>query len=67
MCPDKIIRRVAGSFILLSVALGMLVDPRWYWFTAFVGLNLLQSSFTDFCPLERILGYLGVAGCRRAA
>jgi hypothetical protein len=67
MCPDKIIRRVAGSFILLSVALGMLVDPRWYWFTAFVGFNLLQSSFTDFCPLERILGYFGVAGCKRAA
>jgi hypothetical protein len=37
MCPDKIIRRFAGVFILLSVALGMLVDPRWYWFTAFVG------------------------------
>lgn len=67
MCPDNIIRRSAGVFILLSVALGMLVDPRWYWFTGFVGLNLLQSSFTRFCPLERILGYIGVAGCRRAA
>lgn len=67
MCPDKIIRRVAGVFILTSVALGMLVDPRWYWFTAFVGFNLLQSSFTNFCPLERILGYFGVAGCTRAA
>jgi hypothetical protein len=67
MCPDNIIRRFAGVFILLSVALGMLVDARWYWFTAFVGVNLLQSSFTSFCPLERILGYFGVAGCRRAA
>lgn len=67
MCPDKIIRRVAGVFILLSITLGMLVDPRWYWFTAFVGFNLLQSSFTNFCPLERILGYFGVAGCKRAA
>lgn len=67
MCPDKIIRRFAGVFILLSVALGMLVDSRWYWFTAFVGVNLLQSSVTNFCPLERILGYFGVAGCKRAA
>ncbi len=66
MCPDNIIRRFAGVFILLSVALGMLVDPRWYWFTAFVGVNLLQSSFTNFCPLERILGYFGAAGCKRA-
>ncbi|MBA4072440.1 MAG: DUF2892 domain-containing protein [Gemmatimonas sp.] len=65
MCPDNIIRRFAGVFILLSVALAMLVDPRWYWFTAFVGVNLLQSSFTNFCPLEKILGYVGVAGCRR--
>lgn len=67
MCPDKIIRRFAGVFILLSVALGMLVDSRWYWFTAFVGVNLLQSSVTNFCPLERILGFFGVAGCKRAA
>lgn len=67
MCPDHLIRRFAGVFILLSVALGMLVDPRWYWFTAFVGFNLLQSSVTNFCPLERILGYAGVAGCKRAA
>lgn len=67
MCPDKIIRRVAGVFILLSVALGMLVDPRWTWFTAFVGFNLLQSSFTNFCPLERILGHFGVAGCKPVA
>ena len=67
MCPDNIIRRFAGVFILLSVALGMLVDPRWYWFTAFVGVNLLQSSVTNFCPLERILGYVGVAGCKRVS
>jgi hypothetical protein len=67
MCPDHIIRRFAGVFILLSIALAMLVDPRWYWFTAFVGVNLLQSSFTNFCPLEKILGSFGVAGCKRGA
>ncbi|MBK5189444.1 MAG: DUF2892 domain-containing protein, partial [Gemmatimonadaceae bacterium] len=39
------------------------VHPAWLLFTAFVGFNLLQSSFTGFCPLEKILGYFGVAGC----
>ena len=63
MCPDNIIRRFAGTFVLLSVALGWLVNPAWYLFTAFVGVNLLQSSFTHFCPLEKILARLGVAGC----
>ncbi|MHB8838296.1 MAG: YgaP family membrane protein [Gemmatimonadaceae bacterium] len=67
MCPDRIIRRFAGLFILASITLAMLVDPRFYWFTAFVGLNLLQSSVTNFCPLEKALGYFGVAGCKREA
>jgi hypothetical protein len=67
MCPDNVIRRFAGVFILLSVALGMLVNPLWYWFTAFVGLNLLQSSFTNFCPLEKILAAFGVFGCKQTA
>jgi hypothetical protein len=64
MCPDKIIRRFAAVFILASVALGMTVSPMWYWFTAFVGFNLLQSSITNFCPLEKILGAGKVFGCR---
>lgn len=64
MCADHIIRRFAGIFLLVSLALGWWVDPRWFLFTAFVGLNLLQSSFTNFCPLERILGRLGFPGCR---
>ncbi len=63
MCNDRIIRRFAGSFILASVALGWLVNPLWFLFTAFVGLNLVQSSFTQFCPLERILGRLHAFGC----
>ncbi len=66
MCRDVIIRRFAGVFILLSVALGTWVHPGWYAFTAFVGFNLLQSSLTNFCPLERILGRFGVFGCRPA-
>lgn len=64
MCDDRIIRRFAGVFILLSVALGWFVDQRWFLFTAFVGLNLLQSSFTAFCPLEKVLARLGFPGCQ---
>lgn len=66
MCNEQIIRRFAGVFILVSVALGWWVHPAWFAFTAFVGLNLLQSSFTGFCPLERILGAVGFPGCRPA-
>ena len=65
MCQDVIIRRFAGVFILLSLALGYLVHPAWYLFTAFVGMNLLQSSFTALCPLERVLGRFGFPGCER--
>ncbi len=50
-----IIRRFAGTFVLVSLALGWWVNPLFLLFTAFVGLNLLQSSFTNFCPLERVL------------
>jgi hypothetical protein len=64
MCSDAVIRRFAGSFVLISLALGWLVSPWWYLFTAFVGLNLLQSSFTRWCLLERILGRLQILGCR---
>lgn len=65
MCNDRIIRRFAGAFVLASLALGWWVHPAWLLFTAFVGLNLLQSSFTGICPLERILGHFGVLGCER--
>ena len=66
MCNDLVIRRFAGAFVILSVALGWFVSPWWYLFTGFVGVNLLQSSFTGFCPLERILGAFGWFGCVRA-
>ena len=65
MCDDRIIRRFAGTFVLVSLALGWWVSPPWLLFTAFVGFNLIQSSFTAFCPLERILGRFGLAGCAR--
>lgn len=65
MCDDRIIRRFAGVFIVLSLALGWWVHPAWFLFTAFVGVNLFQSSFSAFCPLERILGRAGFPGCAR--
>src|SRR3974390_3310968 len=59
---EMIIRRFAGSFILISLLLAHYHSPYWLWFTAFVGFNLLQSSFTNFCPLEILLKKLGVGG-----
>ncbi len=66
MCNEMVIRRIAGVFVLASVALGWWVSPLWFLFTAFVGLNLFQSSLTGFCPLERILGGLHLFGCGAA-
>jgi len=63
MKTQLIIRRFAGSFILASLLLAHYHNPNWLWVTAFVGFNLLQSSFTQFCPLEIILKKLGVGGC----
>lgn len=57
MCNHEthyIIRRIAGLFVLISLALGWWVSPWFFLFTAFVGLNLLQSSLTKWCPLEKV-------------
>ena len=50
MTVERGLRLMAGFFILVSVALGMTVSHYWYWFTAFVGLNLFQSGLTNWCP-----------------
>ncbi|MCF8091381.1 MAG: DUF2892 domain-containing protein [Desulfotignum sp.] len=55
MKMEQYIRAIAGLFILTSMALGYWVSPYFYLFTAFVGLNLLQSAFTGLCPMENIL------------
>ena len=60
MTIDRYLRMIAGFFIVLSVALGHYVHPAWYLFTAFVGLNLFQSAFTNWCPMMAILKKLGV-------
>jgi Inner membrane protein YgaP-like, transmembrane domain len=57
---DRAILAFAGTMILLSLLLGVYVSPYWFWFTAFVGANLFQSSFTGFCPMAVILRKLGV-------
>jgi len=55
MKMEQYIRIIAGSLILISLILGHFHSPLWLFFTAFVGLNLLQSAFTKFCPMENIL------------
>ncbi len=70
MKMQLIIRRFAGAFILASLLLAQYHSRYWLWFTAFVGFNLLQSSFTNFCPLELVLRKLGIgaeAGSASAA
>ncbi|QTA92814.1 YgaP family membrane protein [Desulfonema magnum] len=60
MTIDRVILAVAGSFILISLLLSVVHSQNWLWFTAFVGANLLQSAFTGFCPLVKILKPLGI-------
>lgn len=60
MTVERIVFIAAGSFILLSLALSQLHSPYWLWLTAFVGLNLFQSGFTNFCPLAIILKKAGI-------
>jgi len=60
MNVERWIRMIAGVFVLLSLGLGYWVSPYWLLFTAFVGLNLFQSAFTNWCPMMTILRKLGV-------
>ena len=72
MTTERIVRIVAGTFVLASLGLGVpgspvFVNQNFLWFTAFVGANLLQSGFSCFCPLELILKKLGVKSAAQAA
>ena len=65
MTTERIVRIVAGLFVLLSLSLGvqeslLFQNSNWLWFTVFVGINLFQSGFSQFCPMEMILKKLGV-------
>lgn len=57
---NRLVRAIAGIFILISLLLAIYVNQNWLWFTAFVGANLLQSSITKWCLMEMILDKLGV-------
>ncbi|GAA3950102.1 DUF2892 domain-containing protein [Chitinophaga oryziterrae] len=57
---ERIVRAVAGTLVLISIILAYTVNINWLWLGAFVGVNLLQSAFTKFCPLEMILKAFGV-------
>lgn len=60
MRVEPMLRLIAGFFVMLSVALGHFVNPWWFAFTAFVGLNLFQSAFTKWCPMMAILKKAGL-------
>jgi len=60
MTVERTLRLIAGAFVMLSLALGYWVHPAWFLFTAFVGLNLFQSGFTNWCPMMTILRKAGV-------
>jgi hypothetical protein len=62
MTVERALRLIAGAFVILSVLLGMFVNVNFLWFTLFVGANLFQSGFTNWCPMMAILRKGGVAG-----
>lgn len=57
---ERYLRLIAGSFVVASLILGYLQNPYWFLFTAFVGLNLVQSAFTNWCPMMTFLRWLGI-------
>jgi len=63
MCMERLIRIIAGSFILISLLLATVHSKYWLLFTAFVGLNLFQSGITKWCLMEKILQKFGVKKC----
>ena len=65
MTIERGLRLVAGVVVLLSVTLGFLVNPYWLLLTAFAGLNLFQSAFTNWCPMVWVLARLGLEPCVR--
>lgn len=57
---ERVLRGIAGTVVLLSLVLAVTVNLNWLWFTAFVGANLLQSAFTNWCPMMSILRRFGI-------
>ncbi|HBG46643.1 MAG TPA: DUF2892 domain-containing protein [Deltaproteobacteria bacterium] len=67
MSVERYLRLIAGIFVLLSLLLSRLHSEYWLFFTAFVGLNLFQSFFTNWCPMMSILKMLGLKSCSGSA
>lgn len=67
MSLERYLRLIAGGFVMASVALGYWVHPAWFLFTAFVGLNLFQSAFTNWCPMITFLRKLGIRSSEERA
>jgi hypothetical protein len=67
MSVERYLRLIAGFFVMLSVSLGYWVNPAWFLFTGFVGLNLFQSAFTNWCPMITFLKKLGVKSSEQPA
>ena len=62
---NRVIRGIAGTFVLISLLLAIYVNINWLWFTAFVGVNLLQSSLTQWCLMEDILKKFGITNQKK--
>lgn len=62
MTVERYLRLIAGAFVVASVLLGYFISPYWFLFTGFVGLNLIQSAFTNWCPMMSVLRSLGAKG-----
>ena len=67
MTVERALRMIAGFFVMLSALLAYMHSPYWLLFTAFVGLNLFQSAFTNWCPMVWILGKAGLQRCTTAS
>ena len=66
MTIERMLRMIGGGMVLLSLILAHQVSMNWLWFTAFVGLNLFQSAFTNWCPMVYLLEKLGFRRCQPA-
>jgi hypothetical protein len=62
MTVERLLRLIAGGFVLASLALGYFSSPYWFLFTGFVALNLIQSALTNWCPMMSFLRWMGAKG-----
>ncbi len=63
MTVEQALRLTAGTLVGISLLLGVYHSPHWFWFTGFIALNLIQSAFTDTCPVKYVLERMGFKSC----